>query len=750
MQHVKGEKYNLLADIIFRPFSWLGSAFLYVNKFLRSHGLLKTIEPPLPLISVGNLTYGGTNKTPFVEMLAKFTSSKSIKTGIVTRGYSGKTNEAILIRDGEGKRDLIGDEPLLLSRELPNMPIAVAKKRLDGVNALKNCGCELVIADDAFQHKIMGRDVDIVLIDSVCPFGNGQILPDGIMREKINALSRADLIVLTKSEQVTSQELNNLRGQISKYIDSSKIFTSRLEFTDWLLYGTDTRPGKDSKVFAFSAIGNPESFKRSLTQMGMTITGGKNFRDHHRYTRQDIQELCRLAIKSKADFITCTEKDLYNFPDNFTWQEGIALVIPRVKAVLNESREFFSALTQALRPKIIIASNGYGEDAIGAMLAKKLRDKLPESKISGFALVGRGDSYIRAGFDVISAQSVTPSGGVLKYSLKDLWRDVKAGLLKQVRAQLNDWAEISHRIRTPICAGDVYLLLNTLLGSGARPLFLATAKTVYLSGHWRLERAIINAFTLRTWARDEKSAQQLGNKAIYSGSPIMDLLLEDNNYSDSGITEKNIILLLPGSRARACQDVKLLLDSVEILHDNANNYKFVMVVAPTLPLSEFLDNCESHGWEVSQDKNFLTRKNIIISLKYDSVASNTKGVKILLGLGGTANQLCAGLGIPVISIDEKGKRVQKKLLGDSEILTEKNAKSLANSALRVLNDSKLYDFMSSAGRERMGSPGALDDIVKFVCDNLGWSIREKVYSKLTPNSLSINPSLHTGRPTTLK
>ena len=749
MRHVKGEKYNLLADIIFRPFSWLGSAFLYVNKFLRSHGLLKTIEPPLPLISIGNLTYGGTNKTPFVEMLAKFTHSKGIKTGIVTRGYSGKTQEAILIHDGEGKRDLIGDEPLLLSRELPNMPIAVAKKRLDGVNALKNFGCELVIADDAFQHKIMGRDVDIVLIDAACPFGNGQILPDGIMREKINALSRADLVVLTKSEQVTSQELNNLRGIISKYIDSSKIFTSRLELTDWILYGTDSKPERNSKVFAFSAIGSPESFKRLLIQMGMTITGEKNFRDHHRYSNQDIQELCELAIKSNADFITCTEKDLYNFPDNFTWPGQIALIIPRVKAVLNESGKFFNALTQALRPKIIIASNGYGEDAIGTMLAKKLREKLPESKISAFVLVGRGDSYIQAGFNVISAQSVTPSGGVLKYSLKDLWRDVKAGLLKQVRAQLNDWSEISHRIRTPICAGDVYLLLNTLLGSGARPLFLATAKTVYLSGHWRLERAIINAFTLKTWARDSKSAEQLGKKAIYSGSPIMDLLTEDNQGISQN-SEKNIMLLLPGSRARACQDVKLLLDSTEILHEKINNYKFLMVVAPTLPLSEFLDSCESHGWKVSPDKDSLTRKDIIISLKYNSVAKNVNGVKILLGLGGTANQLCAGLGIPVISIDEKGKRVQKKLLGDSEILTEKNAESIANAALRVLNDSKLYDLMSSAGRERMGSPGALDDIVKFACDNLGWSMRERVYKRLIPNSRSIKPSLHTGSPTTLK
>ena len=724
MNHVRGDKYNFLIDAVCTPFAWLDNCVVSVMNFMRSHGLLKTQEPSLPLISVGNITYGGTNKTPFVEMLAKFALSQGVKAGIVTRGYTGKSQSVNIILDGQGNRDLTGDEPLLLSRELPQVPVAVAIRRIDGVNKLKSQGCELVIADDAFQHRALARDVDIVLIDSICPFGSGKLIPAGIMREKINAVSRADMVVLTKSEQVTSQELENLRELVSRYISPEKIFTSRLEHDGWL----GPEPEKGSRVFAFSAIGSPESFRRSIINSGFVITGQKHFRDHHRYTNKDLEILTQLAKKNNSDYMICTQKDLFNMPDN--WNCEIPLVIPRVKAVINESERFYETLAQALKPKIIVASNGYGEDSIGVMLAKKLRKRFTESEIWAFPLVGKGDAYLKEGFEVKSAPSVTPSGGVLKYSLRDLLGDMRAGLLNHVRDQLSDWKKIANLIRTPICVGDVYLLLHTLWGSGARPLFTATAKTVYLSGHWKLERALINKFTLRTWTRDSKSAEQLGSNAVYSGSPIMDLLYEDENYDPENIYSPesgNVILLLPGSRLRACKDVKLLLDTVEILSSNGE-HNFRMVLAPTLPLDEFIQSCKSYNWHVNN--NSLTKNNIIIELTSKAIASSTQGVKLLLGLGGTANQLCAGLGIPVISIDEKGKRVQKKLLGDSEILTDKSPEALAECALRVLHDKNIYSFMSHSGRERMGSPGALDNIINYAGEIMGWDVRERVYRKL--------------------
>ncbi|MBQ6112452.1 MAG: tetraacyldisaccharide 4'-kinase, partial [Synergistaceae bacterium] len=192
----------------------------------------------------------------------------------------------------------------------------------------------------------------------------------------------------------------------------------------------------------------------------------------------------------------------------------------------------------------------------------------------------------------------------------------------------------------------------------------------------------------------------------------------------------------PGSRKRACNDVKLILDAVKIIAKNESHFR--MVLAPTLPLGEFFDSCRALGWTVKDDT--LVLDDIHIELTNEPIARAVDGVKILLGLGGTANQLCAGLGIPVISIDEKGKRVQKKLLGDSEILVRADANILADTLMHVLNDESLYESMSMAGIKRMGKPGALDDIVEYACENLGWSVRERVYMKFTSQQNKSSPT----------
>ena len=737
MLYVKGKKYNFLIDMIFTPLSWITGLTISIMDFFRAHGLTKTQEPPLPLISVGNLTYGGTNKTPFVCMLAHYAISKGIKVGIVTRGYSGRSNEVLIIRNGEGNRFEVGDEPLLLSRELPDVPVAVAKSRLEGVEALKARGVELVIADDAFQHRAMFRDVDIVLIDALCPWGSGKLIPAGTLREKISALSRADILVLTKSEQATPEDLEKLKQEVKKYIAPEKIFTSEIKHDGWINFNAPVNP-KNKKAFAFSAIGSPESFIKTLRDLGVTVVASKSFRDHHSYSQKNLESLQALAKKFNADFITCTEKDLFNFPESpekSSWNFDIPLAVPKVRAEVNNHEKFFALLAESLRPKIIVASNGYGEDAIGVVLAKKLRERLPESKISIFPLVGRGEAYKKEGFEIASTLSDTPSGGVLKYSLKDLFGDMRAGLISQVKAQLKDWRKIAGKIRTPVCVGDVYLLLHTLWGSGARPIFIATAKTVYLSGHWRIERAIIRRYSKICITRDKKSAEQLGHNAIYAGNPIMDLLGNGNAITNGKIAPEiysrgDYILLLPGSRTRACKDVKLLLDAVDLIAEQTGGRQknFRMTLAPTLIFDDFFAACESYGWKKSG--GVLSNNKNKIELNFSGIADSVKDVKILLGFGGTANQLCAGLGIPVISIDEKGKRVQKKLLGDAEILVDPTAQALAASAISLIQNFEKYSFMSSAGIERMGTPGALDFTVNFGAEELGWEIREKIFKKM--------------------
>ncbi|MBQ9566241.1 MAG: tetraacyldisaccharide 4'-kinase [Synergistaceae bacterium] len=741
MSCVRGERRSLFWGAL-APLGGLVRAVAAALDFLYRHGLQRVEEPPLPLVSVGNLTYGGTNKTPFVEMLARMMEERGVLPGIVSRGYTSRNPNVRVLRDGAGDRDTAGDEPLLLSRRLPHVPVAVAKRRIDGVRALAARDVELVIADDAFQHRALGRDVDITLIDAACPFGNGRLVPAGILREPVERLSRAGLVVLTKADQVSVDSLAALKERVERFIPKEQIFTSRLEIDGWARWDGALRPSeppeKGAKILAFSAIGNPESFIRSLGDAGLSIVRERRFKDHHRYSAKELAGLCSEAGAVGAGALVCTEKDLYNLPQD--WTPGRPLWVPLVTAVLDEPERFFEALTETLRPRLVVASNGYGEDAIGVLLAQRLRKRFPDAEVLAFPLVGRGDAYAAAGFPVRSAPSVTPSGGVVKYRLRDLWGDMRAGLLRHVSAQLQDWKELARSVRTPLCVGDVYLLLHTLWGSGARPLFVATAKTVHLSGHWRLERFLIRRFTLRTWTRDEGTAAQInagGNNnvqppALYSGNPIMDLL-GDADMGPAPIPpdagDVPLILLLPGSRPRAYQDVNLLLDAALLLNEK-RRCAFRMVLAPTLSLEKLAEACA--GWSLVQDGEVacIVREGVSVPLLDVPVATAARGVSLLLGLGGTANQLCAGLGIPVVSIDEKGKRVQKKLLGDAEILVPPTAECLAEGALRVLGDPTLYAAMGAAGRERMGRPGALKAVVEYAARDLGWEMRENVYHKL--------------------
>ncbi|RRD63816.1 tetraacyldisaccharide 4'-kinase [Fretibacterium sp. OH1220_COT-178] len=740
MAHVRGERFSPLWALL-TPASWLNRLIVGSWGFLHRHGLKRSDEPPLPLISVGNLTYGGTNKTPFVEMLARTMRDRGVRVGIVSRGYGGgrsRSGSVLVVEGGDGDRAAAGDEPLLLSERLADVPVAIARRRIEGVRELRRRGVELTIADDAFQHRRLGRDVDVVLIDAACPFGNGTLIPSGILREPPSALARAHVVVLTKVDQAGPEALSALRTAVERHVPAERIFTSRLRIDGWGEWDGALRPcdppAPGSPVLAFSAIGNPESFARSLRDEGLRIVGEHRFKDHHRYRPHDLEALLAEGTGAGASFLACTEKDLYNLPAS--WRPPLPLRVPRVASVLDEPERFFALLTEALRPRLVVASNGYGEDAIGVLLAERLRTRFPASEVLAFPLVGRGDAYRASGFPVRSAPSVTPSGGVVKYRLRDLWGDMRAGLLRHVRDQLRAWAALRDSVRTPLCVGDVYLLLHTLWGCGVRPLFVATAKTVHLSGHWRLERALIRRFVLRTWTRDPESAEQLqrsGADAVYAGSPIMDLLGDAPPAPPPGPPgpgDVPLVLLLPGSRLRAYEDVRLLLDAAGRLN-GARPCRFRMVLAPTLSASRLIASCAGWTPEGPEEKpRALRRGTLRLDLTTEPVSTAARGADLLIGLGGTANQLCAGLGIPVVSIDEKGKRVQKKLLGDAEILVEATPEALAECALRVLADPGLYERMSSAGRARMGAPGALADMADHAASALGWDARERLYTRL--------------------
>jgi tetraacyldisaccharide 4'-kinase len=300
---------------------------------------------------------------------------------------------------------------------------------------------------------------------------------------------------------------------------------------------------------------------------------------------------------------------------------------------------------------------------------------------------------------------------------------------------MKSWGSLRGKIRTPLCVGDVYLLINTVLGQGKMPLMMATAKTVYLSGHWRIERFILRCRSRITWTRDAKTAEELiesGVNARFDGNPIMDLSIRAKNYTRKEAIEKNdngndfvTVLLLPGSRERAYNDMKLLLDTVKILaSEQARVYRFIMILAPTL--------------NESRIRSYITDDYPIIELSSMQIAEAAQIANIVLGLGGTANQVCAGYGVPIISIEEKGKFIQKKLLGDSELLVPPAPANLANAVETVLGDQELYRRMSRAGRERMGGPGAIEAMALYTETHLGWKLRCNVWRKLTVSHLARN------------
>jgi len=730
------------------PFGLVARAVVTLRNFAYDHGFVPPVEPSLPVISVGNITLGGTNKTPFVEMLCRMLLEAGIPVGIVSRGYGGTTEDPVVLSsntlhgsdgfcadDIASLRGLVGDEPLLLASRLRGVPVAVSKDRLRDIEALSDRNVKLIVADDAFQHRRMARDVDIALVDACCPFGNGWVAPAGILREPPAELSRASLVVITKSDQVPAEKLRILADEIRRFVPEEKVFYSRLSVPTWRrwngCWGAE-RCAAPRTVLAFSAIGSPESFRRSLEQQGIAILREHRFKDHHRYGREDMEMLEEAFAGSGAEAMTCTEKDIYNLPTD--WKPSRDILVPLISTELDDEPRFRKALAEALRPRIVVASNGYGEDSMGALLARKLRERFPAAAVSSFPIVGKGEHYLKEGIPVDSVPEDSPSGGVIKYRLSDLWRDLRSGLLRSIARQMRAWKRLRGAIRTPVCVGDVYLLLHALWGQGQLPVLVATAKTVYLSGHWRLERFIIKYRSRIAWTRDRDTAEELlrsGAAARFDGNPIMDLTCDNTIEKVSwGYKDGFRILLLPGSRRRAYEDVRLLLDAVELLSGRMV-CSYLMVIAPTLDMEELLASCR--GWTSFEDegRKGIRKEKASISFFFGPLPAVAEGAHLLIGLGGTANQVCAGMGVPVVSIEEKGKFVQKKLLGESELLVPATARDLACGAEKILSDNELRLRMAREGRERLGGPGALDMVVEHTASAMGWGLRCEVYSMLS-------------------
>jgi tetraacyldisaccharide 4'-kinase len=281
---------------------------------LYSTGILKSFTLPCRVISIGNITLGGTGKTPTAIYLAQLFQARGMKTVVLSRGYKGTSSEkAAVVSDG--KRILLdvreaGDEPFLLSKALPGVPIIIGKNRVvAGQCAIEQFSPEMVILDDGFQHVQLKRDVDIVLIDLHYGFGNGHLVPRGMLREPLSSMKRANIFLLTK--RIDARDDQAVEEKIISLTAGAPIFFTHYEINCLTTLHedkqTDPRTLHGKKVLALSGIGNPHYFSYLLRLNGLSVTEEVILPDHHYYTPQDASMLGEYL--SRVDCIVTTTKD---------------------------------------------------------------------------------------------------------------------------------------------------------------------------------------------------------------------------------------------------------------------------------------------------------------------------------------------------------------------------------------------------------------------------------------------------------
>lgn len=269
---------------------------------------------PCRVISVGNLTLGGTGKTPIVEAICSLLQQEGIKVGILSRGYGGTSRAGVtIISDGENcilSPDIAGDEPVLLAEHLPGVPVIVGIDRYaSGMLAVERFGVDVVVLDDGFQHVRLARDLDLLLLDSAQPFGNGRVFPHGNLRERPAGLARAHAIVLTHWDPENLEPTRELNISAR----TQRLFYSQHEPLDIRVL-TDGRilpltSIKGRRVMAFCGIGAPERFRQTLHHLEATVVACKAFPDHHPFTRAELGSLLEEAKRCEADLLVTTEKD---------------------------------------------------------------------------------------------------------------------------------------------------------------------------------------------------------------------------------------------------------------------------------------------------------------------------------------------------------------------------------------------------------------------------------------------------------
>jgi tetraacyldisaccharide 4'-kinase len=296
---ISGQRRGLVPSLLrglLGMFTIVYAALHRSRQILYRIGVFRSHKFPCPVVSVGNITAGGTGKTPLVEFLARWFARKNLRIAILARGY------------GKSATRGVDDEDLISEMELENVVrLPGADRVATGRKALSEYRADLLILDDGFQHYRVQRGLDIVAIDATQPFANGHLLPRGLLRERPSALRRADLVILTRTDQIPAADLDELRKKIGPAVETVHKPIHVRSLSNRKKHGLDWLRGRS--VYAFCGVGNPDAFRRTLESVGATVVKFRAYEDHHQYVSQDVRRMNAEAQEFMAEAIVTTEKD---------------------------------------------------------------------------------------------------------------------------------------------------------------------------------------------------------------------------------------------------------------------------------------------------------------------------------------------------------------------------------------------------------------------------------------------------------
>ena len=338
---IRGERRGplaMLARFGLRCASWPYGLGAWTRNKLFDRGWKRASRAPVPVVSVGNLTLGGTGKTPCVEYVARVYRDLGVQVAILSRGYGAEAGR--------------NDEAMVLEENLPDVPHLQGRDRVSlATTAAEELEAELLVLDDGFQHRRLHRDLDVVLIDATWPPICDYLFPRGTLREPASGLRRAGAVVLTRCDQVTAADVEAIRAWLTRRFPGKPIATTEHRPIE-LLGGETPEPVESMRgcpVGGFCGIGNPAAFRRTLDGLGAQVAAFRSFPDHHSYTREDVEELTRWAeTLPRESLIATTQKDWVKL--RIAELAGRPLRAVRIGLAFRDGQEAFDAELRQIAP----------------------------------------------------------------------------------------------------------------------------------------------------------------------------------------------------------------------------------------------------------------------------------------------------------------------------------------------------------------------------------------------------------------